>query len=229
MRSYAQYCPVAKATEILGDRWTLQSCARCSAARAGSTSSNAASRGSRSVLTDRMRRSSGPRSSSAGQAPKAALEYRLRLPAVTSSRSCRRSGSGGRPGRSPSRAPTNSIQTLLIVWMARHVDRRRLPPNRTVVKFRCAPKRRYWMVLEPSESRCLQHPEFDVDLEVSSAYHAIPRLLGTGRVGDHDRRGKRPGRRRWWPRSGGSPRRPRASAPRSALDPTDIDDLRTVR
>jgi DNA-binding HxlR family transcriptional regulator len=23
MRSYAQYCPVAKATEILGDRWTL--------------------------------------------------------------------------------------------------------------------------------------------------------------------------------------------------------------
>src|SRR4029450_12551272 len=23
MRSYAQYCPVAKASEILGDRWTL--------------------------------------------------------------------------------------------------------------------------------------------------------------------------------------------------------------
>jgi hypothetical protein len=29
------------------------------------------------------------------------------------------------------------------------------------------PKRRYWMVLEPSEvSVCLQHPGFDVDLEV---------------------------------------------------------------
>jgi DNA-binding HxlR family transcriptional regulator len=23
MRGYAQYCPVAKASEILGDRWTL--------------------------------------------------------------------------------------------------------------------------------------------------------------------------------------------------------------
>ena len=23
MRGYAQYCPVAKATEVLGDRWTL--------------------------------------------------------------------------------------------------------------------------------------------------------------------------------------------------------------
>jgi hypothetical protein len=58
---------------------------------------------------------------------------------------------------------------LLIVWMARHVDRRRLPPNRTVVQFGFrAPKRRYWMVLEPSEvSVCLQHPGFDVDLEIT--------------------------------------------------------------
>lgn len=57
---------------------------------------------------------------------------------------------------------------LLIVWMARHVDRQRLPPNRTVVQFDFRdPKRRYWMVLEPSEvSVCLQHPGFDVDLEV---------------------------------------------------------------
>ena len=23
MRSYAQYCPIAKASEVLGDRWTL--------------------------------------------------------------------------------------------------------------------------------------------------------------------------------------------------------------
>jgi hypothetical protein len=57
---------------------------------------------------------------------------------------------------------------LLIVWIARHVDRHRLPTNRTVVKFDFRdPERRYWMVLEPSEvSVCLQHPGFDVDLEV---------------------------------------------------------------
>ena len=54
---------------------------------------------------------------------------------------------------------------LLIVWMARHVDRARLPPDRTVVKFDFHdPTQRYWMVLEPSEvSVCLQHPGFDVD------------------------------------------------------------------
>ena len=57
---------------------------------------------------------------------------------------------------------------VLIVWMARHVDRQRLPHNRTVVQFDFRdPKRRYWMVLEPSEvSVCLQQPGFDVDLQV---------------------------------------------------------------
>ena len=58
---------------------------------------------------------------------------------------------------------------LLIVWMARHVDREQLPPDRTVVQFDFRdPAKRYWMVLEPSEvSVCLQHPGFDVDLEVT--------------------------------------------------------------
>ncbi|MGH3028592.1 MAG: SCP2 sterol-binding domain-containing protein, partial [Gaiellaceae bacterium] len=48
------------------------------------------------------------------------------------------------------------------------VDRRRLPHDRTVVQFEFrAPQRRYWMVLEPADvSVCLQHPGFDVDLEV---------------------------------------------------------------
>ena len=58
---------------------------------------------------------------------------------------------------------------LLIVWMARHVDREQLPADRTVVQFDFRdPAKRYWMVLEPSEvSVCLQHPGFDVDLEVT--------------------------------------------------------------
>ena len=59
---------------------------------------------------------------------------------------------------------------LLIVWMARHeeFDREHLPADRTVVQFDFHdPAKRYWMVLEPSEvSVCLQHPGFDVDLEV---------------------------------------------------------------
>src|SRR4029453_1959251 len=56
MRSYAQYCPVAKATEILGDRWTLLIVREM---LGGASGFNELQRGlpgiSRSVLTDRMR------------------------------------------------------------------------------------------------------------------------------------------------------------------------------
>ena len=113
MRSYAQYCPVAKATEILGDRWTPLIVREM---LGGASGFNELQRGlpgiSRSVLTDRMRvleraevieRRTGPKGRT--------LEYRLTPPAVTSGRSCRRSASGGRPGRLPSRAPRSSIPT----------------------------------------------------------------------------------------------------------------------
>jgi hypothetical protein len=75
---------------------------------------------------------------------------------------------------------------LLIVWMARHVDREQLPPDRTVVKFDFRdPAKRYWMVLEPSEvSVCLQHPGFDVDLEVRVDTATLYRVyLGRAELG----------------------------------------------
>jgi DNA-binding HxlR family transcriptional regulator len=79
MRSYAQYCPVAKATEVLGDRWTLLIVREL---LGGASGFNELQRGlpgiSRSVLTDRMRaleraevieRRTGPKGRT--------LEYRL--------------------------------------------------------------------------------------------------------------------------------------------------------
>jgi DNA-binding HxlR family transcriptional regulator len=56
MRSYAQYGPVAKASEILGDRWTLLIVREM---LGGASGFNELQRGlpgiSRSVLADRMR------------------------------------------------------------------------------------------------------------------------------------------------------------------------------
>jgi DNA-binding HxlR family transcriptional regulator len=75
---------------------------------------------------------------------------------------------------------------LLIVWMARHVDRHQLPPDRTVVQFDFRdPAKRYWMVLEPSEvSVCLQHPGFDVDLKVTADTATLYRVyLGRAELG----------------------------------------------
>ena len=76
MRSYAQYCPVAKATEVLGDRWTLLIVREM---LGGASGFNELQRGlpgiSRSVLTERFSRL-------LGQSPMQYLtEWRMQLAA----------------------------------------------------------------------------------------------------------------------------------------------------
>ena len=159
-----------QATEILGDRWTLLIVREM---LGGASGFNELQRGlpgiSRSVLTDRMRaleradvieRRTGPKGRT--------FEYRLTPAGRDLQPVVQAIGEWGATWSFTEPRPEELDPDLLIVWMARHVDRQRLPPNRTVVKFDFRdPKRRYWMVLEPSEvSVCLQHPGFDVDLEV---------------------------------------------------------------
>src|SRR5262245_20271724 len=170
MRSYAQYCPVAKGTEILGDRWTLLIVREM---LGGASGFNELQRGlpgiSRSVLTNRMRaleradvveRRTGPKGRT--------LEYRLTPAGRDLQPVVQAIGEWGVTWSFTEPRPEELDPYLLIVWMARHVDRPRLPPNRTVVQFDFRePRQRYWMVLEPSEvSVCVQHPGFDIDLEV---------------------------------------------------------------
>jgi DNA-binding HxlR family transcriptional regulator len=170
MRGYAQYCPIAKASEILGDRWTLLIVREM---LGGASGFNELQRGlpgiSRSVLADRLRsleraevvaRRTGP----AGRT----LDYRLTRAGRDLEAVVQALGEWGVTWSVTDPRPEELDPYLLIVWMARHVDREQLPPDRTVVQFDFrAPAERYWMVLEPSEvSVCLQHPGFDVDLEV---------------------------------------------------------------
>jgi DNA-binding HxlR family transcriptional regulator len=171
MRSYAQYCPVAKASEILGDRWTLLIVREL---LGGASGFNELQRGlpgiSRSVLTDRMRaleragvveRRKGPQGRT--------LDYRLTPAGRDLEPAVQAIGEWGATWSVTEPRREELDPYLLVVWMARHVDRGRLPRSRTVVRFEFRdPKARYWMVLEPSEvSVCLQHPGFDVDLEVT--------------------------------------------------------------
>jgi DNA-binding HxlR family transcriptional regulator len=171
MRSYAQYCPVAKATELLGDRWTILIVREM---LGGASGFNELQRGlpgiSRSVLTDRMRaleraqvieRRTGPRGRT--------LEYRLTPAGRDLQPVLHAIGEWGATWAFTEPRLEELDPDLLIVWMARHVDRERLPSNRTVIQFDFRdPKRCYWMVLEPSEvSVCLQHPGFPVDLAVT--------------------------------------------------------------
>ena len=195
MRSYAQYCPVAKASEILGDRWTLLIVREM---LGGASGFNELQRGlpgiSRSVLTERLRaleraeilgRRTGPKGRT--------LAYRLTPAGRDLEPVVQAIGEWGVTWSFTDPRPEELDPALLIVWMARHVDREQLPPNRTVVQFDFRdPAERYWMVLETSEvSVCLQHPGFDVDLEVTVDTATLYRVyLGRAELGGAMRAGK---------------------------------------
>jgi DNA-binding HxlR family transcriptional regulator len=188
MRSYAQYCPVAKASEILGDRWTLLIVREM---LGGACGFNELQRGlpgiSRSVLADRMRsleraevveRRTGPSGKTLG--------YRLTPAGRDLQPVVQAIGEWGVTWSFTDPRPEELDPDLLIVWMARHVDRERLPANRTVVQFDFRnPAKRYWMVMEPSGvSVCLQHPGFDVDLGVMVDTATLYRVyLGRAELG----------------------------------------------
>ena len=188
MRNYGQYCPVAKATEILGDRWTLLILREM---LGGVSGFNQLQRGlpgiSRSVLTDRMRaleraevieRRTGPKGRT--------LEYRLTSAGRDLQPVVQAIGAWGATWSFTDPRPDELDPSLLIVWLARHVDYAQLPPDRTVVQFDFRdPRQRFWMVLEPGEvSVCLHHPGFDVDLEVNADTAALYRVyLGREELG----------------------------------------------
>jgi DNA-binding HxlR family transcriptional regulator len=186
MRSYAQYCPIAKASEVLGDRWTLLIVREL---LGGASGFNELQRGlpgiSRSVLTDRLRsleradiieRRTGPKGRT--------LDYRLTLAGRDLEAVVQAIGEWGATWSLTDPRPEELDPYLVVVWMARHADREQLPADRTVVQFDFRdPAERYWMVLEPSEvSVCLQHPGFDVDLKVTVDTATLYRVY-LGRAG----------------------------------------------
>jgi DNA-binding HxlR family transcriptional regulator len=195
MRSYAQYCPVAKASEVLGDRWTLLIVREM---LGGVSGFNQLQRGlpgiSRSVLSDRMRRLERAEVVERRTGPKGrTLDYRLTSAGRDLQPVVQAIGEWGATWSITEPRREELDPYLLIVWIVRHVDRRQLPPDRTVVRFDFRkPKQRYWLVLEPSEvSVCLHHPGFDVDLEVDVDTGTLYRIyLGRADLGGAIRAGR---------------------------------------
>jgi len=165
MRSYGQYCPIAKAAETLGDRWTILIVRELSF---GVDHFNELQRClpgiSRSVLTQRLRhlervgiierRSATYHLTSAGQS----LRPVLRELGLWAAR-----WAFGEPD------PRELDPDLVIRWISRHVDTGALPGHRVVTQFDLTgPRaRRYWLVLELAEvSVCLHDPGFQVDVFV---------------------------------------------------------------
>jgi DNA-binding HxlR family transcriptional regulator len=166
VRSYGQYCPVAKASELLGDRWVLLIVREMLYGPHGFTALERNLPGiSRSVLTARIRR----------------LRHDGIIEKQTDGRyAFTTAGEALRPvvrelGDWVARwiladpTPAELDPEMLMLFILRHIDRDALPARRTVIEFdfRGQPTRRLWMTLERDDiSVCLSHPELPIDLTV---------------------------------------------------------------
>jgi DNA-binding HxlR family transcriptional regulator len=174
MHQYGQYCPVARAAEILADRWTVL-IIRELLAEVGHF--NELERGlphiSRSLLTERLRRlervgvierrTAGHRNWSEYRPTAAGRELQRLIDTL---------GDWGARWAFGDPRPNELDPIILLWWMRRRVCFDRIPSQRRVLlqfEFRAAPQRAYWLLIAPTDaSVCLKHPGFDVDLTVAT-------------------------------------------------------------
>lgn len=180
MNKYGQYCPMARALEIIGDRWTLLIVRDL---LVGPLHFNALERGlpgiSRTLLAQRLRllQQAGLLERWQGMSGRTVV-YALTpagqglLPVVDALVEWGAQWSFGEP-RAEELDPL-----LLLWWMRGGVNKERLPQHRVVVEFsfRGAGKHadRYWLLLDKEDpSICLQPPGFDTNVLVRAELAAL--------------------------------------------------------
>lgn len=175
---YAQFCPVAMASEILASRWTLPLLAEM---QSGSTRFNEIRRGvprmSPALLSKRLREleTAGVIRRVCGALP----EYRL-TDAGEELRPIIASLGHWAMRWIDQECTLANLDAQLLMWnMRRKIDPQPLPARRVVVQFiypELSPKERhYWLIVSPSTGAdlCSLDPGFDVDLYVTADLKAM--------------------------------------------------------
>src|SRR3954451_16131082 len=162
MKTYAQYCPISRSAELLGDRWTLHIVRDL---LTGTTRFNELIRGnpglSRALLSRRLDQLE--RADVVTHDPDGTYQLTPAgrdLEAVVFGLA---TWAARWTFREPE--PDELDPDVLLWWLHRRLDASRLPDPRFVVHvtFTDDPKR-YWIVVEGDASLCLSDPGFDVDL-----------------------------------------------------------------
>ncbi|MPZ86134.1 MAG: transcriptional regulator [Actinophytocola sp.] len=173
MRTYAQYCPMVRAVEVLGDRWTLLIVRDM---LIGATRFNEISRGlpglSRALLSRRLRQLAN-----AGLVERTEDGYALTRagkdlrPLVFGLADWGARYAFGEP------RPEELDPELLMWWMHGRVDSSGIA-KRAVIQVEIADRRRtYWLVLEPGDaSVCHTDPGFDIDAVLSADLATLYRM-----------------------------------------------------
>jgi len=177
MQSYRQYCPVAKANEILGDRWTLLIVRELIG---GAENFNAIARGlpgiPRSVLSDRLRRLE--KCGVVNRVPLKVRGYRYELTAAGRDLKAVVQAMGKWGAAWAFDTPNeDELDPGLLLWRMQHrLNVEALPPGRITIAFdfRIGRKGRFWFVINEGEaSVCLTDPGFEIALAVTADLSAF--------------------------------------------------------
>jgi len=180
MYTYGQYCPVAKAAEILGDRWTLLIVRDL---LTGTHHFNELERGlpgiSRGLLAERLRRLQRmgvvAKSNYQGNG-RQRTEYRLTKAGQELKTVIDELLTWGTRWAFGEPEPDDLDPTLLLWWIRSRVNIEQLPPQRVVVQFdfRGAVNESYWLLLTKEDvSVCRTHPGFELDVLVTADLSAF--------------------------------------------------------
>ncbi|MEN8239425.1 MAG: helix-turn-helix domain-containing protein [Actinomycetota bacterium] len=163
---YGQYCPIVRAVELLGERWTLLIIRDM---LVGVSRFNDLSRGlpglSRTLLTKRLRQLE-----SAGIVERLDGQYLLTEAGKDLESIVFGFGEWGARWAFEDPHPEELDAELLVWWMHSRIHTDPLPDRRVVLHIRFSDDRRlFWIIVEPeSSSVCLTDPMFDVDVTIRS-------------------------------------------------------------
>ncbi len=195
MFKYNQYCPVAKAAEILGDRWTILIIRE---AIFGCCHFNEFHRNlpgiSRSVLSDRLQRLESVDVLERQAIDSRRSEYTLtpvghELKAVVFAM-----GGWGARWIVTDPTPKEADPDTIMLFIARHLRESELPEKRVVVEFNLRANRRrrtYWLVLmKGASSLCRQYPGYETNVSIASKVTDLQKVyLGRSTWADAVRNG----------------------------------------
>jgi len=181
VRTYGQYCPVARAAEVLGDRWTLLVVRDLvEGAHRFSELSQGLPDMSRTLLTQRLR--SLEREGIIERRTVAAGHREYWLTAIGEDLKTALLALGDWAARNYSRDPVRREldARVMLVWVTRHVRREALPPGRFLVRFDFKAPRvsTNWLLVEDGDaSVCTEDPGFDPDLVVATDLVTLNRVF----------------------------------------------------
>jgi DNA-binding HxlR family transcriptional regulator len=186
---YGQYCPISRALDVLGERWSLLILRDM---LVGATRFNDLARGlpglSRSLLTKRLREFER-----AGLVERLDGQYLLTEAGRELEPIVFGIGEWGAKWTFGDPDPDELDAELLVWWMHTRLDTSVLPGRRHVLHVRFTDdRRRFWIVIEAGDpSVCLVDPGFDVDVTITSDVASLYQVwLGRLKVNDAIRSGR---------------------------------------